>query len=118
MTSVFGGGDLVRLNEKPNNDTYHGRRKEAEEYHPNRFQIRIKAVMMDDGVLVETKLHPPRAREEWVKRTELLQRLARSTAKLILVEAPAGFGKSTLVAQWSRLSRPEQEFRLGVRRRR
>ena len=55
---------------------------------------------MDDGVLIETKLHPPRARAEWVERTELLQRLARSTAKLILVEAPAGFGKSILVAQW------------------
>ena len=55
---------------------------------------------MDDGVLLETKLHPPRARAEWVKRTELVKRLTSSTAKLVLVEAPAGFGKSTLVAQW------------------
>ncbi len=55
---------------------------------------------MDAGVLLETKLHPPRIREEWVKRTELVQYLAGSTAKLILVDAPAGFGKSTLVAQW------------------
>jgi ATP/maltotriose-dependent transcriptional regulator MalT len=55
---------------------------------------------MDSGVLLQTKLHPPRVRAEWVKRTELVQYLADSTAKLILVDAPAGFGKSTLVAQW------------------
>ena len=35
-----------------------------------------------------------------MKRTELVQYLAGSTAKLILVDAPAGFGKSILVAQW------------------
>jgi LuxR family maltose regulon positive regulatory protein len=54
----------------------------------------------EDGVLLETKLHPPRARQEWVVRAGLIQYLTSSTAKLILIEAPAGFGKSTLVAQW------------------
>ena len=87
-------------NEKPNNVTYHGRRKEAPNTTPIVSRFASRWVLMDDGVLVETKLHPPRARAEWVERTELLQRLASSTAKLILVEAPAGFGKSTLVAQW------------------
>ena len=71
---------------------------------------------MDAGVLLETKLHPPRIREEWVKRTELVQYLVGSTAKLILVDAPAGFGKSTLVAQWRAFPGPEQEIRLGVSR--
>jgi len=54
----------------------------------------------DDGVLLETKLHPPRPRAEWVERTELVQYLTSCTARLVLVEAPAGYGKSILVAQW------------------
>jgi len=52
-------------------------------------------------VLVETKLYAPPARKEWVPRTELIGGLAGGTAKLVLVGAPAGFGKSTLVAQWA-----------------
>ena len=51
-------------------------------------------------MLVETKLYAPPARKEWVPRTELIRGLAGGTAKLVLVGAPAGFGKSTLVAQW------------------
>jgi LuxR family maltose regulon positive regulatory protein len=35
-----------------------------------------------------------------VERAELVQYLTGCTAKLVLVEAPAGFGKSSLVAQW------------------
>jgi ATP/maltotriose-dependent transcriptional regulator MalT len=53
-----------------------------------------------DGVLVETKLHPPPVREGWVERADLVQSLAGCRSKLVLVEAPAGFGKSSLVAQW------------------
>ena len=52
------------------------------------------------GVLIETKLHPPVARKEWVERPELVRYLADAEAKLILVAAPPGFGKTTLVAQW------------------
>jgi len=52
-------------------------------------------------VLVETKLYAPPVRTEWVLRTELIRGLAGGTAKLVLVGAPAGFGKSTLVAQWA-----------------
>jgi len=52
-------------------------------------------------VLLETKLHAPGKRDEWVERSELIQRLAASrSARLILVDAPAGFGKTTLVAEW------------------
>lgn len=51
-------------------------------------------------MLVETKLHAPPARTEWVQRQELIRHLADSRAKLVLVGAPAGFGKTTLVAQW------------------
>ena len=65
---------------------------------------------MDAGVLLETKLHTPRVREEWVERTELVQSLAGSTARLILVDAPAGFGKSTLVAQWRAFPGQSRKF--------
>ncbi len=52
-------------------------------------------------VPIETKLHAPVPRTEWVPRPELTGYLsAHHTSKLVLVDAPAGFGKTTLVAQW------------------
>jgi LuxR family maltose regulon positive regulatory protein len=51
-------------------------------------------------VPIETKLHAPRARPEWMARSGLVAQLTGTTAGLILVDAPAGFGKTTLVAQW------------------
>jgi LuxR family transcriptional regulator, maltose regulon positive regulatory protein len=52
------------------------------------------------GVLIETKLHAPAVRKDWVERPELIARLTDAEVKLILVAAPPGFGKTTLVAQW------------------
>ncbi|MDX6393744.1 MAG: hypothetical protein QOJ73_4807 [Streptosporangiaceae bacterium] len=53
------------------------------------------------GPLIETKLHAPAVRKEWVQREELVGYLAGCvTSRLLLVEAPAGFGKTTAVAQW------------------
>ena len=51
-------------------------------------------------VPLESKLHAPEPRDGWVERPELVGRLARARAKLVLVDAPAGYGKTTLVAQW------------------
>jgi LuxR family maltose regulon positive regulatory protein len=52
-------------------------------------------------VPIETKLHAPAARTEWVERPELTDYLsAHAATKLVLVDAPAGFGKTTLMAQW------------------
>jgi LuxR family transcriptional regulator, maltose regulon positive regulatory protein len=51
-------------------------------------------------VPIETKLHAPNVRDEWVQRPGLIGYLARAAARLVLVGAPAGFGKTTLVAQW------------------
>jgi LuxR family maltose regulon positive regulatory protein len=52
-------------------------------------------------VPIETKFHAPDLHRGWVERAHLVQRLvAAAAAKLILVDAPAGFGKTTLVAQW------------------
>ena len=52
------------------------------------------------AVLV-TKLHAPTRRRELVARPSLLRRLrAAPLAKVTLVCAPAGWGKSTLLSQW------------------
>lgn len=51
--------------------------------------------------LLSTKLRPPRLSSSLVVRQPLLHRLDEGfTRRLTLVAAPAGFGKSTLVAQW------------------
>src|SRR6476659_7303512 len=50
---------------------------------------------------VETKLYLPRIRRSWVGRPRLSGRLLRgSDARLTLISAPAGFGKTTLLAAW------------------
>jgi LuxR family maltose regulon positive regulatory protein len=51
--------------------------------------------------LLETKLYVPKSRPGLVPRPRLIERLDRGTAsKLALVSAPAGFGKTTLLADW------------------
>ena len=51
--------------------------------------------------LISTKLFIPRARRHVVTRPRLLDRLRRGTeSRLTLVSAPAGFGKTTLLAEW------------------
>ena len=51
--------------------------------------------------LLTTKLHIPPTRPRLVPRLRLIERLNAGLAgKLILVSAPAGFGKTTLLAEW------------------
>lgn len=51
--------------------------------------------------LLGSKLHSPRLRPERVARAHLLQRLDSGlSGVLTLVSAPAGFGKTTLIAEW------------------
>ena len=53
------------------------------------------------AALLETKLYVPRSRRGLVPRPRLSERLDRGTAsKLMLVSAPAGFGKTTLLTEW------------------
>src|SRR5947209_929565 len=53
--------------------------------------------------LLATKLFVPRWRRDLVPRPRLRERLNRgATSKLTLVSAPAGFGKTTLLAEWLR----------------
>ena len=51
--------------------------------------------------LVETKLYLPRLRRSLVARPRLSGRLSRgSDARLTLISAPAGFGKTTVLTTW------------------
>ena len=56
--------------------------------------------------LLETKLNVPKLRRSPVARQRLSDRLRQGAAesKLTLVSAPAGFGKTTLLAEWLALS--------------
>ncbi len=57
--------------------------------------------------LLESKLHPPVARPGMVARTVLLDRLIGvGVPAVISVVAPAGYGKTTLLAQWAELKQP------------
>jgi LuxR family maltose regulon positive regulatory protein len=53
--------------------------------------------------LLGTKLHPPTPRRRLVLRTRLLERMPEAATplpRLVLVSAPAGFGKTTVLVQW------------------
>ncbi|MFZ3070667.1 MAG: LuxR C-terminal-related transcriptional regulator [Anaerolineaceae bacterium] len=52
--------------------------------------------------LIQTKLIPPRMRNKVVHRRALLEALDESSAQgVVLLSSPAGYGKTTLVADWS-----------------
>ena len=54
------------------------------------------------NTLLATKLHIPRPRRVLVHRPRLMERLdAGLQGKLTLVSAPAGYGKTTLIADWT-----------------
>jgi ATP/maltotriose-dependent transcriptional regulator MalT len=52
-------------------------------------------------LVLSTKLHRPRPRSHLVSRSHLIKRLQQGMERaLTLISAPAGFGKTTLLAQW------------------
>jgi LuxR family maltose regulon positive regulatory protein len=60
----------------------------------------------EQDVLLATKLHTPRTRPGFVTRPRLADRLTPAHGReLVLVCAPAGFGKTALLADWARRSR-------------
>ena len=68
---------------------------EAEPAKPGDEMARVPAA------LLETKFYVPRPRRGLVPRPRLSERLDRGSAsKLMLVSAPAGFGKTTLLTDW------------------
>ncbi|WP_445149902.1 LuxR C-terminal-related transcriptional regulator [Baekduia sp. Peel2402] len=57
----------------------------------------------------QTKFHLPPVRSEHLERAPLLDAIDRSAARVVVASAPAGFGKSTLLAQWAaRAGEPER----------
>jgi LuxR family maltose regulon positive regulatory protein len=53
-----------------------------------------------------SRLGPPRLLDDVVPRSRLLRRLDQAAGMLCVVATPAGFGKTTLLAQWARRERP------------
>jgi LuxR family maltose regulon positive regulatory protein len=51
--------------------------------------------------VLPTKLRPPQLRDQRVTRWRLLAQLDATQSKAVLVVAPAGFGKTTLLVQWA-----------------
>jgi ATP/maltotriose-dependent transcriptional regulator MalT len=57
----------------------------------------------DWDVLLATKFQVPRLRSDLLARPRLVIRLNRLAAReLVLISAPVGFGKTTLLADWMR----------------
>ena len=62
-------------------------------------------VASEQDVLLATKLHVPRPRPDLISRPRLAERLDEGLARgLMLVCAPAGYGKTILLADWVRRS--------------
>jgi LuxR family maltose regulon positive regulatory protein len=59
--------------------------------------------------LLTTKLHAPDPRER-IGREALVARLRDADAKLALIRAPAGWGKSTLLSQWRAAELGQRQF--------
>jgi LuxR family maltose regulon positive regulatory protein len=58
-----------------------------------------------DRQILKAKLYVPRCRPNAVSRPRLRERLNEGTRReLTIVSAPAGFGKTTLLADWSQRS--------------
>ncbi len=49
------------------------------------------------------KVRPPQVRDSEVPRSDALKRVVAADARVLVVSAPAGFGKTTFVGQWARL---------------
>ncbi|MDJ0792541.1 MAG: hypothetical protein QNJ71_11655, partial [Acidimicrobiia bacterium] len=51
--------------------------------------------------IIEAKIRIPPEREGLLRRTSIVDDLEHSHAPLVLVQAPAGYGKSTILEQWA-----------------
>jgi LuxR family maltose regulon positive regulatory protein len=56
---------------------------------------------LDPSIVLETKLHPRPARPGLVERVGLLRQLVESEASVVVVVAPAGYGKTVLLSQYA-----------------
>jgi len=68
---------------------------------PQFFRARDAPGGVRGNVLLSSKLHPPAGRSGSVARRDLLVRLDENVlAKLVVVAAPAGWGKTSLLRDW------------------
>ncbi|SRR5216683_2555023 len=73
---------------------------------PSRAKAQSATPTQPDPLLL-TKLYVPRPRAQLVQRSHLVERLQQGMEHaLTLISAPAGFGKTTLLAQWLAESSP------------
>lgn len=69
-----------------------------------------KFSMINQRLLLQTKLYLPPIRSGLVARPRLIEKLNRGLAgKLTLLSAPAGYGKTTLISEWLQQLAGEQE---------
>jgi LuxR family transcriptional regulator, maltose regulon positive regulatory protein len=74
-------------------------------------EVREVATRRPGAVVAATKLHIPAVRPELIVRGPLIEELAaRAPRTLVLVEAPAGYGKTTLLAEWCSSAADSREF--------
>ena len=61
----------------------------------------VRATLPGGYLILETKLTPPSWRPGLIARTRLVERLeARSDVPVVVLAAPAGYGKSTVLTEW------------------
>jgi LuxR family transcriptional regulator, maltose regulon positive regulatory protein len=78
---------------------------------PDRRSDNGIGVTAERAALLATKLHVPASRGQIVQRRALLDALSAAPGrKLTLVSAPAGWGKTTLLAQWVSGAHDDQRF--------
>jgi LuxR family transcriptional regulator, maltose regulon positive regulatory protein len=74
-------------------------------------EVRDVPTQSSGAVLAATKLHIPEVRSEQIARAGLVDGLVSSSGrKLTLIEAPAGYGKTTLIAEWRTSPREKRDF--------
>ena len=67
-----------------------------------------------EQLLLDAKLSVPQPRPGSVSRAELIETARASDCRVVGVTAPAGYGKSTLLAEWARAE--DRPRRVGVAR--
>src|SRR4051794_31890803 len=84
-------------------DTERRELEESSERHRSRHFDTKDARSIGDAIpLLSTKLARPALRPRVVPRPRLIDRLQQGVGgKLVLISAPAGFGKTTLLSAWS-----------------
>lgn len=69
----------------------------------------VLAIYQED-MLIKTKFHIPFPGSSLVKRKRLLDKLTNNIYKVIIITAPAGYGKTSLLSSWVSANRKKQNM--------